>query len=655
MAKKKSRSEKPIKVHLMDIEKAECSEKFVETEVLISGVGETYHLPSLCAIVCSHSNPEECQRRNQCPTEGISYVKTIPSNSPKLIEFTRLTNDQIAGSVRRDVTLGCKKAEVTITERQTVQELLVVPKAKRVRTIKDGRGRKTDIDETGREYRDKLVFNVGNIQNTSPHFKARGYVLPNPKNQTATLLITKMAPRGDGYADFRLTKQVKEAFKALQPRGKSIEDKVKEITQDVTDNITNIYGEHRKSALLAILLTYHSIKNFSFDGESLKRGWVETVLIGDSGQGKTQLFDRLSEATSLGEKISGSSATRTGIAYSFEQSGKSWFLKWGKYPLCDGKLLFLDEGQNLSLGDWEKLSSGRSDGVIQATGIRRGEHNSRTRFLVSANPRFDKVVDEEMFGITLTKNLLRPADIRRFDLAVVLSGSDQNTDVINLPSSERKPVKQVVTGKLLHNSICWAWTRNPNQVRFTPEAVVRVYEAATYLEKKYGEARDIPLITTDSRHTVARLSVATAALLHSTDKNHEKVVVKPEHVSFIKNFIQRIYDHSNCSYNLYAKIAKASSRLSDEDYLGFLDDVERDESTDLISDIISALARSDSIQRRDLAFSLTVSPDWVSKKIQLLKKHRLIRVNRGRGGGYKKTAKFNKIIKRMIKEGKLDI
>ena len=655
MTKKKNKSQKPIKVHLMDIEKAEYAGKFVETEVLISGKGETYHLPQLSTIVCSRPNPEKCGRLGQCQTGGKACTKIIPPDSPKLIKFTRLTDDQIVGSVRKDAALGCREADVTITQRQTVQELLVVPKAKRIRVVKDSRGGKIDVDETGREYRDKLVFYVGNIQSNNPHFKAQGYVLPNPKNQTATLLITKMVPQGDGYADFRLTKKIKERFAVLQPRGDNIEEMVKKITQDVTDNITNIYGEHRKDALLAILLTYHSIRNFSFDGEPLKRGWIETVLVGDTGQGKTQLFDRLSEATDLGEKISGSSATRTGIAYSFEQSGKSWFLKWGKYPLCDGKLLFLDEGQNLALEDWEKLSSGRSDGLIQVTGVRRGEHSSRTRLIVSANPRFGKIVDEEMFGITLLKGLFRPADARRFDLALILSGSDQNTDVINVPISERRPVKRSITGKLLHDSICWAWTREASQVKFTLEALCGVYEAATRLEKKYGDARDIPLITTDSRHTVARLSVAIAAFLHSTDKNHEKVIVKPEHVSFVENFVQRIYDHPNCGYDLYARIARTSSTLSDRDYFKFLEDVEQDESVDLMMDIISTLARSDAIQRRDLALSLTVSPDWVSKKIQILKKHRLIRVNRGRGGGYQKTAKFNKIIKRMIKEGKLNI
>jgi hypothetical protein len=411
-----------------------------------------------------------------------------------------------------------------------------------------------------------------------------------------------------------------------------------------------------------MLLAYHSQIKFKFDKEPLNRGWVEIAIVGDTGQGKTQLFDRLSKAIGLGEFISGVSATRTGISYSYQQTGDTWFLKWGKYPLNDGRLLFIDEGQALSIEEWERMSSGRSDGVIRADGIKQGEHPTRTRLIVSCNPKDNRIIDDNMCGVETLKYIFRVADIRRFDLAIFLSSSDQNAAIVNVPKENRASTHQLISPALLRGSICWAWTRKAKDIVFDDEARKKVYEVAQELTLLYDSAKDIPLVTTDIRHKIARLAVALAKLVHSTDPGHEKVIIKKEHVDYINTLVRQVLDHENCGLNFYAELRKEHSTLTDREYEDIVATMVAEKfafkagSSFILAEdtrmIFLDFANNDVVERSQLAESLDIEVDSVTRKLKILKNFKLIR---GRSGkrGYRKTPKFNKLLRKLLLEGRL--
>ena len=176
-----------------------------------------------------------------------------------------------------------------------------------------------------------------------------GCAVPNPKSQEATAFLWLMKPIEADFRAFRMTPDLKERFSVFQVATESAWLQLKRIASDVTEHITQIYGEHRVLALLGKLLVFHSLLDFRFDGECLRRGWLQMGEIGDTGQGKTQQVGRLMDSTGMGESIDGVSATRTGLAYSFQKLSDLWFLVWGKYPLNNGGLLFIDEAQNLDI------------------------------------------------------------------------------------------------------------------------------------------------------------------------------------------------------------------------------------------------------------------------------------------------------------------
>ena len=648
-------------IHLTDTDDAKYSDKKVKVDMMICAKGETFHVPQVFSARCD----KEC-KNNKCPINKRTRKFFIPSNSKDLINFTWFSDSRILGRLRE--LSPCeeqtrKRIHIKVLRRVTVQEIMVIPKATRIQTkAKDGK--KTVIDELGREYRDKRIYALASLPKTNKYFRGYGWVKSSPKSQVATVLMYKLEPIGDDYQNFKLddeTKKELELFQVLPDQ--EIKYKLNLLLEDITNHITEIYGGHRKRALLCMLLTYCSQIGFKFDGELLKRGWVEIAMIGDSGQGKTQLFNRLSDAIDLGEFISGTSASRTGICYACLQMGSSWFLMWGKYPLNDGKLLFIDEGQSLAIDEWNKMSSGRSDGVIRADRVKKGEHPTRTRLIVSCNPKDNRMIEDNMCGVETLKSLFRPADIRRFDIAIFLSGDDQTSSVINTPKDKRPSTEQSISSKALRSLVCWAWNRKPEDIVFKEEARKRIYEVADELMVQYGSAKDIPLVTTDIRHKVARLSVALATFLCSTDEEYKRVIVDVRHVEDIKNLMRQILDHENCCLNVYADLRRGSSTLSSAEYQEFLEALigeqmaGRTDTNFWVGEetrlILLDFANNYIVERSQLAETLDLTPDNVSKKLKIFKDYKLIK---GRSGkrGYRKTPKFNKIIRKMYRDGYLD-
>jgi DNA replicative helicase MCM subunit Mcm2 (Cdc46/Mcm family) len=127
----------------------------------------------------------------------------------------------------------------------------------------------------------------------------------------------------------------------------------------------------------------------------VKRGWGELLIIGDSGQAKTTIVERMMHHYRLGELHSGESSRRTGLVYNLQQNNKRWFLVWGAFPLNDGGLLTIDELSGLNEEDLAVMSDVRSSGIAKATGVITAETTSRTRAIYISKDKinFNKLLE----------------------------------------------------------------------------------------------------------------------------------------------------------------------------------------------------------------------------------------------------------------------
>ncbi len=342
----------------------------------------------------------------------------------------------------------------------------------------------------------------------------------------------------------------------------TIKNKFEELHNDLEYNVTRIW--QRRSVATAVDLVYHTAMQFEFQSQPVKRGWGELLIIGDSGQAKTTLVERLMQHYTLGALYSGESSKRTGLVHASSQNNGSWFLVWGAFPLNDGGLITLDELSGLDEHTLSELSDVRSSGIAKVNGVITAETNARTRAIYISNPRNGRPLNTETYGVNAIIKLFGKAeDVRRLDLAVAVASNDIAAELINLDVTELPPVEHKYTSEICKDRVLWAWSRAASQIKFTPEATRLILTKATEMGKSYSSR--VPLVeAADQRIKIARLSIAAAACVVSTDETFEHIVVKPEHVSFVVDFLNEIYNDKSMGYGKMSEQEHERSDTSDD-------------------------------------------------------------------------------------------
>src|SRR5262249_4998222 len=140
---------------------------------------------------------------------------------------------------------------------------------------------------------------------------------------------------------------------------------------------------------------------------------------------------------------------------------------------------------------------------------------------------------------------------------------------------------------------------------------------------------------------IARLAVATATLLHSTDETHTKVIVTPAHVVYVGRLLAGIYTHQNCAFDQYAKVLRDRVTLTEEEHVrieaALLTPGSNREDIGASVAMLDLFLTDDDIPKPDLEAASGLKKDALNDRIGLLRKHRLITAGRG---GYRKTARF---------------
>ncbi|MGK5083120.1 hypothetical protein WDW37_07420 [Bdellovibrionota bacterium FG-1] len=650
---------KPEKIHLTEIEKPSNVSKLIEVDARPVLIGPVSLIPYRFFMRCpvADGKQDHCPAKALAEKDGASfqcelYDFSIQNKEGAFVHEIKKDDVRIIASYKQKtafvtaVTLSrspCKvdefryKAQVKEPEVLGVREAVFYPSAKIIE--RSGTG-DSIIDESGNPFRAQTLFSISegaDLLSTASALTIIGRVHPNPKNQVPTIAILETKNVLDDFRNFRLSDEIREQFKMLNEAGLSG-------VADALSSMTQIYD--RQLTHLLILLIFHSVISFRFDGKNIK-GTLEGLFIGDAGVGKTMILKTMIQKLRLGQFMTGSCSSRTGLSYAVIQMNGTWEIQWGAFPTNDMGLLIIDEGQDISPFDWEKLSVARSEGVLTVDRAAKGEHPSRTRLIVSANPKDGKQIDSELYPCVHVKQLFTTKDIRRFDLIQSLSTTDVSKEV--LVRSERSNDSQCnwLTPEALRNSILFAWSRKPDQIRFAEGISSIISRCAGALFEKYGTATDIPVVTSDIRDKVLRLSVAYATANHRTDDSGEVVVVTEEDVKSVLNLLNTIYSNGNFGLDSYAAMMTDESNLTDDEFNLIKEELL---PGDLIclgirnrnAELISLFIRNPEMTGNDISNVIDMDRKIVCSYMEPLKKHGLITAKRG--AGYTATRKFNKFL-----------
>lgn len=530
-----------IEVHLDTSAEAQYVGKRIRVPVMVSGKdGTPYVCPKNIKAYCGEAAGES----PKCASCALSIhageiVRELESFDPGIMKLIKCSDGQQHKAVKEllGVNPRCAECTIEILDNMNLEELRLIPKA----DANFGFSKE-------HEYVVRSGYYIGSNLKTNKRYTLAGYMYPEPNTQYATYVFDQAIPEKDMISDFELDEEALQYLSLFKQKpGQTVAEKFAEIHKDLERNVTFIW--ERTQVAFAVDLVYHTVLNFYFQEQYVKRGWGELLIIGDSGQAKTTVVERLMNHYRLGEMHSGESSKRTGLVYSMQQTNKRWFLVWGALPLNDGGLITIDELSGLDEDDLSVMSDVRSSGVAKATGVVTAETTSRTRAIFISNPRNGRQLNSETYGVMAVLKLMGKAeDVRRLDIAMSVASGDIDPALVNKPLKDIPEVPHVYTSDACNTRVLWAWSRRPEDVVFTEEATELILKRATEMGKKYSSK--VPIVeAADQRIKIARLSVAAAVCVFSSDETGQKVIVKPEHVDFVVDFMNELYCTKSFGYD----------------------------------------------------------------------------------------------------------
>lgn len=597
---------------------AQYATKRVQLNAVVSAIDTTpYSLPKLVKPNCER-NSEFC---GSCPVNFLKDTDTLELHreSPEFLEMVDASKNTVNAAIRKALQIPpCKKVTFTVLEYYTAENIRISPRL--------------EITNNSHERVLQPAIFLGTNLESNEAYSFIGRPYPNPRTQQNVLLFSKGTLLEDTLSHYTIEDTAD--LKVFQPKDwtmQGIQDKLDEIYTDLSRNVTRIY--ERQDMHLVFDLVYHSALFFPFAGNEYK-GWAEALILGDSSQGKSETSLQLMKHYGLGEKFDCKNATVAGLLGGLQQLGNKWFVTWGIIPTHDKRLIVLEEVKGATTELISKLTDMRSSGIAEIPKIEKRRTLARTRLVFISNPRSDQSMEAYNYGVDAVRELIgQPEDIRRFDLAIVVSANQIDPRVI---SKIRDPVPHIYTSELCRKLILFGWTRKTEQIRM--ECTERVLDLSNDLCDSFDES--IPLVDRGSmRLKLARLAVGLAVRTGSIED--DSIIVRDCHAEYIHAFIKRIYSNEEFGYDDYSEMTKRSNSLLNEEYL-----VKRLESLPFPKDFIESMLATHEIELRDISdWCGWDRPEAIDLVSFLVRKHALIRHRYC----YLKTPGFIKLLKRVRK------
>lgn len=500
-----------------------------------------YGVPSKIEMFCTTDKGEKfC---SVCPLQSGQLTLNIEKNSKFVAKVLNARDGEVDNLIIKESGAKCKD-RITDIDRVATWEVEQISVGESVETIQhaeEGHLLSSKSDMTPAIY----IIDPEKNSDVNEVYRIVGHTIPNPRDQRLIFMAWHREQTQTNLDQFHMTPEIMDDLKEFQPSAtQSVFSKMRGIATDLAVNVAGVVS--REELVMAYDIAWHSVLSFNFAGKTDKRGWVELLVFGDTRTGKSEAAERIANYYGCGKIFSSEGATRAGLVGAATQppGSKHWLPSWGAIPQNDRRLIVLDEAQ--SLQDIVKdMGSIRSKGVAEMVKASINSSTSaRTRLIWICNPVTQGKLDDFADGALTALAEFMPAseDRARFDLAIAVSSEDVDAKEIHR-GRQRQMKTPKYSSEACNNLIMWAWSRQVNQIVIDRSVESHIFRKTEELIQLYKTAKS-ELVQDSNMHVkLARISVAIAARVFSTDETGELLIVKNSHVDAAFRIILDFYDN----------------------------------------------------------------------------------------------------------------
>jgi hypothetical protein len=386
-------------------------------------------------------------------------------------------------------------------------------------------------------------------------------------------------------------------FEVFQPVNQTVDEKLTALADEIAANHTKIYS--RTDWHIVALLSWFCPVAWYFSGETdLQRGWLNSLSIGDTQTGKSKVVATLQRLIGLGDIVNAENCTFVGlVGGAIKTSSGQMMLRWGRLPLCDRKLVILEELSGLSVSEISNMSEVRSRGIARLDkGGLASQTPARTRLIALSNVRpMQRTLAQYLSGVKAIQELIgHPEDISRFDLIVTLIDSEVSSDVINSP--DESTTEATFTPGQLRRLCQFVWALKPNQIQFSDNAYLLCLDWTKKLQEIYHPS--VPIFKAASgRLLLARIGASIACLQFSWDG--KQLIIDEDHIEAAVNLLRSLYDKPSFGYLEYSRQMQDRELIRTSDELK--KSIQKNIQGGFVVDVFDSLIHAAKFSRDELA------------------------------------------------------
>lgn len=378
--------------------------------------------------------------------------------------------------------------------------------------------------------------------------------------QKVISIINQVEDMDSDLMQFKATAQIKENLKVFQTNeSQNVHGKMNELYERAKGFIG---VEARQSVTWATDLYFHTPLEFKL-GRRTERAYLDVMIVGDPRTMKSQTAKEMSKMYGLGTVTSLKTATEAGLIGGSDNSSGGWKTKIGLIPRSHKGAVIMEEFSGGGRDFISRLTEIRSSNRVRITRVNSTlDVPAMVRMLSISNPATNGGVSLSLnqypSGIKVLLDLIGASeDIARYDFFLLV---DEPKDYISpLDSFDLEPFEK----EAYQQRIRWVWSRTSDQVSLDRPVAEYIVQKSQELNKEYD--CHIKLFGAEAWKKVARIAIATAGMLVSTDDDFEKLIVTNEHVDFAVDFLISLYDNELFKLKAYVDSERKFSSCNELD------------------------------------------------------------------------------------------